>query len=207
MPNSRSHLLEANGIFALKSTHPEVRRLKRQGNIAELHGNKVWRSSFVLMDYFLTNPIPQGCRVMDVGCGWGLTGIFLNRQFDAVVTGIDADENVEPFLDLQCEVNGAHVAFEKRRFEQLTMQRLAPYHTLVGADICFWDEMAKPLFNLINRALRAGVQQVVVADPGRAPFFALAELCSQSLDSEIIVRSIDHPMKTRKHILLVENRR
>ena len=40
-------------------------------------------------------------------------------------------------------------------------------HTLMGTDICFWDEMTTPLFELIQRARAAGVEQVLIADPGR----------------------------------------
>lgn len=196
-----SHL----GTKALTSTHPEVKKLKRQGIEAEIHGNKVWRSSYVIMDYFEDYPIPQGQKVMDVGCGWGLTGIYLAKRFDATVLGIDADENVKPFLDAQCKVNGVDIAFEKKKFQQIQKKDMAGYHTLVGADICFWDELIEPLFKMIKRAMNAGVKQVLIADPGRSPFWELVELCSDEFSGSMeITRNIQKPYRTSKEILVVK---
>ncbi len=61
------------------------------------------------------------------------------------------------------------------RFEKLTQARLADVDIVAGADICFWDELTPVLYNLIRRSLRAGVKQIIIADPGRSPFYALAE--------------------------------
>ena len=60
------------------------------------------------------------------------------------------------------------------RFEKLTQARLADVDIVAGADICFWDELTPVLYNLIRRSLRAGVKQIIIADPGRSPFYALA---------------------------------
>ncbi|MFT5793211.1 MAG: 2-polyprenyl-3-methyl-5-hydroxy-6-metoxy-1,4-benzoquinol methylase, partial [Saprospiraceae bacterium] len=81
----------AFGVKILNSNHTEIRRLKREGHVAELHGNKFWNSSFLIMDYLKKHPLKKGVRVLEIGCGWGLLGIFCARQFDAKVTGIDAD--------------------------------------------------------------------------------------------------------------------
>lgn len=200
-----THTVSASGVFALKSSHPGVRALKREGYVPSIHGNKVWRSSFVLMDYFSTYPLNINETVLDVGCGWGLTGIFLNKMQHCQVTGVDADTSVAPFLALQAEINGAAMGFTGKRFEQLTKAYLSQFDTVIGADICFWDEMTKSLFNLVRRAMQAGVKQVVIADPGRAPFIELADMCASYYDAEIIVRSIYEPVKSTKHILVVNN--
>ena len=72
--STAKHWTTFRGARALKSSHPEVRRLKRQSEDPSLHGNKVWHSSFALIDYLHRHPLPRGARVIDVGCGWGLTG-------------------------------------------------------------------------------------------------------------------------------------
>ena len=50
---------------------------------------------------------------------------------------------------------------------------------LLAADVCFWDELVNPVFNLVNRAVRAGVKHILIADPERSPFFAVAERCQR----------------------------
>lgn len=193
------------GTKALTSTHPEIKKLKRQGIEAEIHGNKVWRSSYVIMDYFEDYPVPAGQKVMDIGCGWGLTGIYLANRFDAKVLGIDADENVKPFLDAQARVNKTPIAFEKKTFQQIKKKDMTDYHTLVGADICFWEELVDPLFKLIKRAMNAGVKQVLIADPGRSPYWELVERCTDEFSGTAqVTRSISKPYRTTKEILIVK---
>ena len=63
---------QAFGLKILNAGHPSIRKLKSQGFQAEIHGNKFWNSSFLVMDYLKRNPLPQGIRVLEIGCGWGL---------------------------------------------------------------------------------------------------------------------------------------
>ena len=200
------HLISFMGINALRSSHPEVRKLKRQQKGHSAHGNKVWRSSFVLMDYLSTWEIPEHSRVLDIGCGWGLAGIFLAKNYRAQVVGLDIDEGVEPYLRLQAEINHCAVDFEARSFESLIRDELSSYHTLMGTDICFWDEMTTPLFNFLELARSAGTEQILIADPGRPPFWDLAERCVEKLGADIITRKIDQPWKTEKFILAIGGR-
>lgn len=201
----KSHTVSYMNIEALKASHPGVRRLKRQQSHAA-HGNKVWRSSFVLIDYLSTWEIPDRSKVLDIGCGWGLTGIYLAKNYQAQVTGVDIDASVEPFLKLQASINQCSVEFQQRSFESLQNDELTQLHTLMGTDICFWDEMTTPLFKLIQRARAAGVEQVLIADPGRPPFWDLADRCVELLGAEVISRRIDHPWKTEKYILAIGGR-
>ena len=68
MPNPKI-VVDAFGTLALTASHPEVKKLKRLDQIPSIHGNKVWGSSFMIMDYLLENPIPENEKVVDVGCG------------------------------------------------------------------------------------------------------------------------------------------
>jgi predicted nicotinamide N-methyase len=201
--SNKSHTIQYLSIKALRSTHPEVRRLKRNQSIHSAHGNKVWRSSFVLLDYLTTYPPKPKARVLDVGCGWGLTSIFLAKQFGADVTAIDIDPGVEPFLTLQASINNCLIRFREARFEDFTQEDLGHFHTIVAADICFWDEMVHPLKDFIYRALEAGVKQIYIADPGRPPYWELCDYCVEAFDAEIATRRIYEPWKTEKFILSI----
>ena len=203
---SDRHLISFMGINALRSSHPGVRKLKRQQQGHSAHGNKVWRSSFVLMDYLSSWEIPEHSRVLDIGCGWGLAGIYLAKNYSAQVTGLDIDDSVEPYLRLQAEVNQCAIDFQARSFQTLDKDELASYQTLMGTDICFWDELTTPLFDLLKLAKNAGTEQILIADPGRPPFWDLAERCVDKLGAEIITRKIDQPWKTEKFILAIGGR-
>ena len=47
----------AYGVKILNANHKEIRRLKREGHVAELHGNKFWNSSFLIMIYLKKYPL------------------------------------------------------------------------------------------------------------------------------------------------------
>ena len=200
-----SHSIDYLGIKALRSRHPTIRKLKRQQQGHSAHGNKVWRSSFVLMDYLTTYPPTTSSKILDVGCGWGLTGIFLAKKYSARVTAIDIDPSVEPFLQLQASVNKCDIAFQARSFETLTQADLSTYDSIIAADICFWDEMVRPLIDFTHLATESGVKKITIADPGRPPFWELSEYCTQSLGAEIVTRRIYQPWKTEKFILSINN--
>lgn len=173
----------AYGLTILKAAHPRMRLLKKNHE-PSIHGNKFWSSSYLIMDFLGYQGLPIGTRVLEAGCGWGLAGIYCAKQFGARVTGIDADEEVFPYLSLHAEVNGVEIQTRKARFEELTSADLAGYDVMLAADVCFWDEMVDPLYGLIDQAVKAGVQQVVLADPGRPPFVQVSERCCEKLGAQ-----------------------
>ena len=193
----------AFGVKILNSNHKEIRRLKREGHQAELHGNKFWNSSFLIMDYLKKNPLKKKVRVLEIGCGWGLLGIYCAKQFDAKVMGIDADENVLPYLALHATMNNVAIEAEKRSFQQLTTAMLKDYDVILGADICYWDEMTGILYNLIGRAKKAGVKQIMIADPCRPPFTDLVEKCRKKYDVTVEEKWLKRPVNASGEILIV----
>jgi len=176
--------IQAYGLTILRNAHKDIRRLRRQTGSATLHGNKFWKSTFVLMDYLKELDLPKGVRILEVGCGWGLGGIYCAKAFDAQVTALDADPSVFEYLRHHADINGVEVDTWHSRFEKVTKAHLGEYDLVIAADVCFWNEIVDPLFNLIRRARQAGVAHVVVTDPGRPTFRALAERCLDKLGAE-----------------------
>ena len=165
---------QAFGLKILNSNHARIRQLKREGKVAEIHGNKFWNSSYLIMDHLKRNPLPKRARVLEIGCGWGLLGLYCAKQFGNRVCGIDADENVLPYLNVHAEINGLKMLGEKKTFKQLSVKYLSNFDIVMGADICFWDEMSEELYKLMGRAKKAGIKQIMISDPCRPPFTALA---------------------------------
>lgn len=173
----------AFGLQILKNSHPDIRRLKRETGDATLHGNKFWKSTYVLMDYLSECPPDPGSRILELGCGWGLGGIFCAKEFDAQVMALDADDRVFPFLEHHAALNGVEVDTVQMRFEDITVEHLEQFDLIIGADICFWDSLVEPVRELIARAMDAGVERVVLTDPGRPTFRSVAEHYAEQLDA------------------------
>jgi predicted nicotinamide N-methyase len=200
---SDSHFIEHLGLKILKSSHPEVKRIKRKQSGHSAHGNKVWRSCFALIDYLETYPLEPQSNVLEVGCGWGVAGMYLTKKQKATVTGIDIDPGVKDYFNLQNTINHCTQEFQERGFESLSSDDLSHYQYLIGSDICFWDELTSPLFKLICDAKNTGIKNILIADPGRPPFWHLADLCTEQLNSEVITRRILEPWKSEKYILVI----
>lgn len=193
------------GLTVRQNAHPDMRRLRRQAGDASLHGNKFWKTSCLMMDYLKRHPLKKGARVLDLGCGWGLGGIYCAKHFDAEVTGLDADPSVFPFVHYHAELNGVSVNTWHCYYEKVTKADLAGFDAVIGTEICFWDKLEDPLYNLIRRALQSGVERVILADPGRPPFRRLAARAEEKLGALYLERELSRPMKASGCIMVAEN--
>lgn len=194
--NSRSLF----GLTVLKNNHKDIRRLRRRLGDPSHHGNKVWNSSLLLMDYLNEYPITEGSRVLEIGCGWGITGIYCAKQFTAKVTGLDIDASVFPFMQHHAVLNGVQVDNLRCSYEKATSKILSQYDVIIGGDICFWDHLSNPLYNLVRRAYKVGAR-VVLSDPGRPPFTEMAERCYEKLDAELDAWAVPAPHSCTGYVL------
>ena len=202
MPNRNK--IRSHGLVALLASHPEVRKLKRH-HAPSVHGNKFWKSSWVLIDYFSRRGLPPGVRVMEVGCGWGLASIYCAKKHGAKVTGVDVDPEVFPYLKLHAAINEVQISTMKSGFAGLTGKHLRKFDVIVGTDICFWDSLVDPLVKLIRRALRAGVRLILIADPGRSPFEQMGEYFVAKRNGQIQDWTAQRPHRSEGRILKIEN--
>ena len=191
------------GLTILAPSHPEVRRLQHAAAQPTLHGHKVWSTSFVLIDYLQQRGIPSQARVLELGCGWGLVGIYCAKMFQAQVTGLDADAAVFPYLQLHAQRNGVRLATRHGTFADLTPQELAAFDLIVGADICFWEELVDPLYQMVRHGVTVGVAEILLADPGRPPFDELCEQCLQHGAAEVLAWAMTKPVRESGRILRV----
>ena len=200
-PKQRQHY----GIDYLLASHPIMRRLRAAGS-TQLHGNKNWGAAFLLMDYLQQHPLAPHSRVLDVGCGWGLGGIYCAKHLDASVIASDADSAVFPFLQAQAAVNNVTVDCQPWAFEDIPDAELARSDCLIGSDICFWDDMAEGGYQMIARAVDAGCGQILLSDPGRPPFLAVAEACVDDFYAELLPVEACSQRHHRGFVLRLENR-
>lgn len=193
------------GLIMPTGSHPAIRRVKREGHAPSIHGNKLWKSSCLIIDYLHKQHIAPQATVIDVGCGWGASGIWCAKNWQASVTSMDADEAVFPYLNTVAALNGVQTKPLKQRFEQTTKKQLAAFDMLLGADICFWDELVKPVNLLINRALDAGVKHIVIADPERPTFHEMAERCIDKHGGELLQWRTKGALEASGALLVIHN--
>lgn len=200
------YIKQTAGLMVLKKKHPLLKRLRKSWP-AEIHGDKIWSSSYLIMNYLNKHPIDKGTRVMEIGCGWGLLGIYCATKFRAKVTGVDADPNVLPYLKVHAALNDVKVKTKESYFHKISARTLNNFDMVVGGDICFWPKLVDPLYGLIERSMEAGVQTVIIADPGRSPFLKLAKKCKKEFNTKLIDSTIRKPAKADGYLLVVKNKK
>ncbi len=186
-------------------SHPAIRRVRREGAQPSIHGDKLWKSSLLLIDYLNKHPPEHRASVIDVGCGWGISGIWCAKRFGSEVTSVDADPDVFPYLQATAELNKVQTTQLVSRFEKLSTRQLSQFDMLIAADICFWDELVKPVTNLVNRAVKAGVKHILIADPERPTFHEMAERCADRHCADLVDWQTRTPIKASGAIMIIEN--
>lgn len=195
------HSFEVFDTIALKPSHARVRALRERGPEPVDFGSRIWRSSYLLIDYLSRQALPRQERLLELGCGWGLPSQYLHKQRGLRVTATDADHRVHEYLALLNEVNDTALPFSCRSFSELGGADLAGVGTLVGADICYTSGIRRDLGTLVDLFLSRGGRQVIVADSGRDSFFDLADQLAPRWPLAVHAVSLTMPAEMRGHVL------
>lgn len=199
------HIKKVRDLKILTRKHPAIQALMNEKDAPEIHGDKVWFSSYMIMDYFEDNMPAEGSNILEIGCGWGILGLWCAKKFGARVLATDADRYVFPFLRLHAQENGVKVRTKVSKYEKLDSELLAKQDYIVGGDICFWDELVEPLYQTIKRGIESGVKTIVIADPGRSTFLELAERCKKDFRAFLISYAIIDPDTYDGYLLIISN--
>ncbi len=108
-------------------------------------------------------------------------------------------------LDFHADLNGVNIKTTCAKYQQLSKRMLKGFDTIVGSDICFWDELTPALFTLIERAMSSGVRQIIISDPGRSPFHKLAKQCKKTFNAKCIDWSVNDPVEHDGELLIIQN--
>ncbi|MCK5688753.1 methyltransferase domain-containing protein [Myxococcota bacterium] len=182
-----THTKQIHNFKYYTGAHPEIQAHYRKGNRPTEFGNKVWATSLVLLDYLQKNPFKlRSLRVLEIGCGWGLLGVYLAKEYSCSVTCSDLDKHVLPIVQMHAELNGVSVETRPAAFNDLTIDYLKNFDLIIGAEVCYSEEVAQDIIQLIERASKAKLKHILIADPGRPDFDDCHAYCVEHCKTELI---------------------
>lgn len=124
----------------------------------------VWDAGDVLARFMVDWPI-EGKRILEVGCGIGVTSLLLNRR-GADITAMDYHPEVGKFLDRNTALNGdKSIPFVRGSWTD-ELPGLTEFDLIVGSDLLYEEVHAVQLADFVLRKV-SPTGTVVIADPGR----------------------------------------
>ena len=130
----------------------------------------VWESGQVLAHFMFDYEI-EGKRILEVGCGIGLTSLLLNHRH-ANITSTDYHPEAGSFLSENVQLNkGEIIPFIRTGWADAD-SGLGLFDVVVGSDILYEKEHVKLLSAFIEQHAKPHCE-VILVDPGRghhAPF-------------------------------------
>ncbi len=124
----------------------------------------VWSSSEVLAHCMFEHDI-EGLRILEVGCGIGLTSLVLGHRL-ADITATDQHPEAERFLQKNVALNGlAPIPFVRAGWGDDDCG-LGEFDLIIGSDLLYERPNVEPLAAFIDRHAKPQCQ-VIIVDPGR----------------------------------------
>nr|WP_221435196.1 methyltransferase domain-containing protein [Thalassotalea piscium] len=161
----------------------------------------IWPSSIVLANY-MNHFNTQGKRILEIGCGIGLTSLMLNKRHDDI-TSTDMHPEVQRFLDKNTHLNrDADIPFYRTNWADLCPE-LKTFDVIIGSDILYEDEHIDLLIAFIERHANPACE-VILVDPGRgrkAKFSKKMALLGYSANQEKAQQAINMPDAYNGYIL------
>ena len=124
----------------------------------------VWDSSQILAQLMFEYNI-SGKRILEVGCGIGLSSLMLNQR-EADITATDYNPEAGKFLKKNVLLNdGALIPFVQADWAHDNSE-LGEFDLIIGSDLLYEPDHAELLSNFIDRHAKADCK-VILVDPGR----------------------------------------
>lgn len=124
----------------------------------------VWKSSIILAN-FIQDYQYKNKRVLEVGCGIGLTSLFLNH-FLADITATDIHPEAENFLKENVLLNkGRDLPFFRTGWGDKKSD-MGEFDLIVGSDLLYEDIHIELLANFINQHTKSHCD-IIIVDPIR----------------------------------------
>lgn len=124
----------------------------------------VWPSSLVLA-HFIHRFETESKRVLEIGCGLGLSSLLLNKQH-VDITATDYHPEADKFLQRNAFLNeDKAIRFEQVDWADKT-DGLGLFDLIIGSDLLYEDSHIELLANFITVHAKLNCE-VILVDPGR----------------------------------------
>ncbi|XP_010557462.1 PREDICTED: protein N-lysine methyltransferase METTL21A [Tarenaya hassleriana] len=134
----------------------------------DLTGQLVWPGAMLMNDYLSKNAeLLQGCSVIELGSGVGITGILCSKFCRKVVLTDHNDEVLKILKknidfhdslrspDSPVELEAAKLEWgHKCQLGEILQKHNGGFDLILGADICFQQSSIPPLFDTVEQLLR-----------------------------------------------------
>lgn len=126
---------------------------------------EIWPSAIGLGQHLFEYPAPSGSKVLELGCGIGVAGIFAAAS-GLEVTGSDYEEDALAFASYNAILNRQedHVRF--RFLDWRTPDLDQKFSIIIGSDILYERPNHGPIQELIDQTLEPG-GMFLASDPNR----------------------------------------
>lgn len=125
----------------------------------------VWPSSEVLANFIYDYDI-KNKRILEVGCGIGLTSLVLNR-LNADITATDYHPEAENFLDINTQLNeDDEIPFVRTNWSDEFTKELGKFDLIIGSDLLYERDHAELLSSFINAHAKENCK-VILVNPNR----------------------------------------
>lgn len=124
----------------------------------------VWAAGQVLARLMLVHDV-AGKRVLELGCGIGLSSLILNLRLSDI-TATDQHPEAEGFLAINVALNGGRVIPFVRAGWSDGDTSLGTFDLIIGSDLLYERDQVDALSGFIDRHARASCE-VILVDPGR----------------------------------------
>ncbi len=126
---------------------------------------RVWEAAMILADVAATLPAAPGHRLLELGAGLGAPGLIAAAR-GLNVTLSDFDELILDFQRVSAAASGlGTVSFSF--IDWTKPPALAPFDTIIGAEIIFREDLLDPLLHVIDTLLAPGGTVYLAHDQGR----------------------------------------
>jgi len=124
----------------------------------------VWEAGDAMARHLLTVDI-EAKRILEVGCGIGVSSLILNRR-GANITAMDYHPEVGKYLQRNVQLNGDQpIRFVQGSWND-ELPELGEFDLIIGSDLLYEEEHAEALAKFVVRKLSSN-GKILFADPGR----------------------------------------
>ncbi|XP_024016044.1 protein N-lysine methyltransferase METTL21A [Eutrema salsugineum] len=187
--------------FTFGSNVIELYCLQSASTDFDLTGQLVWPGAMLMNGYLSENAeILQGCSVLELGSGVGITGVLCSKFCRKVILTDHNDEVLKILnknIDLYEHSSGPNPSaeLEAAKLEwgnsdhlgEILKKHKDGFDLILGADICFQQSSVPLLFDSAEQLLR-------IREPGNCKFILAYVSRAKQMDSAILREGAQHGM-------------